>query len=99
MSVLVLFVQTCAGRALPWDDPTKKELYHMPRNGLYEGQSVNRTQMDIKRKTRDIQTWEKHFSTYPTPTLIHTPIALPVHRNPQHRNLLTVVSATSAASF
>jgi hypothetical protein len=27
------------------------------------------------------------------------PIALPVRRNPQHRNLLTVVSATSAPPF
>jgi hypothetical protein len=28
---------------------------------LYEGQSVNRSQMDIKRKTCDIQTWKKHL--------------------------------------
>jgi hypothetical protein len=38
---------------------------------LYEAESVNRSQMDIKRKTRDIRTWGKnYFSTYPPPTLI-----------------------------
>jgi hypothetical protein len=42
MLFLVLFVQSYAERALRWDDPTEKELYHMPRNGLCEGQSVNR---------------------------------------------------------
>jgi hypothetical protein len=41
---------------------------------LYEGESVNRSQMDIKRKTHDIRTWKKkniYFSTYPPATLIH----------------------------
>jgi hypothetical protein len=39
---------------------------------LYEGESVNRPQMDIKRKTCDIRTWQKnYFSTYPPPTLMH----------------------------
>jgi hypothetical protein len=39
----------------------------------YEGKSVYRSQMDVKRKTRDIRTWKKNisFSTYPPPTLIH----------------------------
>jgi hypothetical protein len=27
----------------------------------YEGESVNRSQMDIKLKTCDIQTWKKHL--------------------------------------
>jgi hypothetical protein len=27
----------------------------------YEGESVNRSQMDIKRKTRDIRNWKKHL--------------------------------------
>jgi hypothetical protein len=37
-----------------------------------EGESVNRWQMDIKRKTCNIWTWENiYFSTYPPPTLIH----------------------------
>jgi hypothetical protein len=27
----------------------------------YEGESVNRSQMDIKRKTREIQTWKNHL--------------------------------------
>jgi hypothetical protein len=58
---------------------------------VYEGQSVNRSQMDTKRKICDIRTWKNiYFSTYPPL------ITLPVRRNPQHRSLLTVVSATSA---
>jgi hypothetical protein len=28
---------------------------------LYEGESVNRSQMDTKRKTCDIRTWKKTF--------------------------------------
>jgi hypothetical protein len=40
-----------------------------------------------------------YFSTYPPPTLIHLPIALPVRRNPQHRSFFTVVSATTAPPF
>jgi hypothetical protein len=41
----------------------------------YEGQSVNISQMDIKRKTCDIRTWKKmNFSTYPPSTLIDTPV-------------------------
>jgi hypothetical protein len=55
--------------------------------------------MDIKRETCDIQTWEKAFTFR---HILHQhwytcPIALPVRRNQQHRSLLTVVSATSAA--
>jgi hypothetical protein len=57
--------------------------------------------MDIKRKTCDNSKLEKniYFSTYPPPTLIHLSIALQVRRNLQHRNLLTVVSATFAPPF
>jgi hypothetical protein len=34
----------------------------------------NRSQMNKKRKTRDIRTWKNiYFSTYPPPTLIHLP--------------------------
>jgi hypothetical protein len=41
-----------------------------------------------------------YFSTYHPPTFWYTcPIALPVHRNPQHRSLLTVVSAITAPPF
>jgi hypothetical protein len=42
----------------------------------YKGESVNRSQMNMKRKTRDIRTWERkiiYFSTYPPPTLIRVP--------------------------
>jgi hypothetical protein len=63
---------------------------------LYVGESENRSQMDIKRKTRDIRTWKKHLFLDISCTY---PIALPVHRNPQHRSLLTVVSATSQSPF
>jgi hypothetical protein len=44
---------------------------------------------------------KNYFSTYPPPTLIHLscPIVLSVRRNPQHRSLLAVVSATSALGW
>jgi hypothetical protein len=39
---------------------------------MYEGESVNRSQIDIKRETCDIRTWKAiYFSTYPPPTPIH----------------------------
>jgi hypothetical protein len=28
---------------------------------IYEGESVNRSQMDIKRNANDIRTWKKHL--------------------------------------
>jgi hypothetical protein len=31
------------------------------RNVVYEGESVNRPQMDIKHKTHDIRNWKKHL--------------------------------------
>jgi hypothetical protein len=41
----------------------------------YEGDSVNRSQMNIKRQICDIRTWKKniYLSTYPPQTLIHLP--------------------------
>jgi hypothetical protein len=60
---------------------------------IYEGESVNTTQMDIKRNTRDILTWKKHILHQHWYTC---PIALPVRWNPQHTCL---VSATSAPPF
>jgi hypothetical protein len=64
---------------------------------MYEGESVNRSQLDMKCITCDIQTWQKHlFLTYPHQHQYTCPIALPVCQNQQHRSLLTVVSATSA---
>jgi hypothetical protein len=64
-----------------------------------EGESVNRSQMDIKRKTCDIRTWN-FFSRHILHQYWYTcPIALPVRRNQQHRSLLTVVSAISAPPF
>jgi hypothetical protein len=54
--------------------------------------------MDIKRKICDIQTWKKHLFLNISSTNT-CPIALPVHCNPQHRIILTVVSATSIPPF
>jgi hypothetical protein len=67
---------------------------------IYEGESVHRTQFDIKRKTW----YSKLEKTFISPHILHQhwytcPISLPVHWNPQHRSLLTVVSATSAPLF
>jgi hypothetical protein len=42
----------------------------------YEGESVNRPQMDIKRKTCDIQTWEKHLFLDISSTNIDTLVPL-----------------------
>jgi hypothetical protein len=57
--------------------------------------------MDIKLKTCDIRNWK---TTFISRHILHQhwytcPIALPVRRNPQHRRLLTVVSATFAPPF
>jgi hypothetical protein len=62
--------------------------------GIYEEESVNRSQMDIKRKECDIRTWKEHLFPDIFSTNIET--FVPVRRNPQHRCLLTVASATSA---
>jgi hypothetical protein len=61
----------------------------------YEGESVNRPQMDIKRKTCDIRTREE---TIISRHILHQHrytfhIVFPVLRNPQYRSILTVVSA------
>jgi hypothetical protein len=54
--------------------------------------------MDTKRNICDIWTWEKHlFLDISSINNDTRPISLPVRRNPQHRNLSTVVSATSAS--
>jgi hypothetical protein len=68
------------------------------RTARYEGESVNRSRMYIKYKTCDIRAWKKHLFLDISSTNIDTlvPLLLPVRRNPQHRNILTVVSVTSA---
>jgi hypothetical protein len=38
----------------------------------YEGESVNKTQLDIKRKTGDIRAWEKHSFLDKSSTSIDT---------------------------
>jgi hypothetical protein len=63
----------------------------------YEKKSVNRSQIDMKRKTRDIRTWQKHLFLDISSTYIDK--HLPVRRSPQHGSILTVVSATSAPPF
>jgi hypothetical protein len=57
--------------------------------------------MDIKLKICYIRTWEKNiFSQHILHQHWYTcPIALPVRRKPQHRSLLTVISATSDLRF
>jgi hypothetical protein len=57
--------------------------------------------MGIKRKTCDIRTWRKHVLLDISSTNIDTlvPLLLSVSRNPQHRSLLTFISATSAPLF
>jgi hypothetical protein len=52
--------------------------------------------MDIKRKTYDTRTWKKKHLFLEISSTTDCPIALRLRRNPQHRSLLTVVSATSA---
>jgi hypothetical protein len=68
---------------------------------MYEGESLNRSQMGIKHKEYDIRTWKNSFITR---HIMHQhwytfPIPLPVCRNPQQRSFLTVVLATSALPF
>jgi hypothetical protein len=50
--------------------------------------------MDIKRKTSDIRIWGGGIRLDMFSTKIYTRV--PWRRNPQHRSLLTAVSATSA---
>jgi hypothetical protein len=60
-------------------------------DGLHDGESVNRSQIDIKLKTCDIRTWKKTFISQHI-LRQHCPIALPVRQKPKHRGLLTCLS-------
>jgi hypothetical protein len=64
----------------------------------YEGESVNRSQTDIKRKTCGSRTWGKNIysSTYPPLTLKHLSRRFTSASKPATLKFLTVVSATSA---
>jgi hypothetical protein len=62
---------------------------------LYEGESVDKSQMDIKRKTRDIRTWKKNLFL----DMSSTNIVLSVRQNLLHRSLLTVVSTQLWTAF
>jgi hypothetical protein len=56
-------------------------LLTLSQNTMYEGELVNWSQMDIKHKTCDIQTWGKKHLFLDTSSNIDTtcPITLPVH--------------------
>jgi hypothetical protein len=75
---------------------TLKRIYW---HNAYTRESVNKTQMDIKRKTCDIRIWKKNinFSTYPAPTMIHLSHSFTDASKPTPRKSLIVVSATSAS--
>jgi hypothetical protein len=64
---------------------------------FYEGELVNRSEMDIQRKTCDNRTRKKKlFFRH----ILHQHwYTCPVRRNPQHTSLLTVVLATSTPPF
>jgi hypothetical protein len=61
---------------------------------IYEGESVNRSHMDIKLKTCDIRSWKKYLFFGISSSNIDPFVS--VRRDPQRRSLLTVVSPTSA---
>jgi hypothetical protein len=68
---------------------------------MYEGDSINSSQMDIDCKTCDIGTWVGRLFLDISFTNIGwtCPIALPVRRNPQSSSLLPFVSDNSAPPF
>jgi hypothetical protein len=88
---------------IPEDRFLRSQRYGNLRSNIkYEGEPVNRSQIDIKRKTCDIRIWEK--KTFISWHILYQhwytcPIDLPVHRNLQHKSLLTLASATSAPPF
>jgi hypothetical protein len=51
---------------------TEFDLKETNYTSIYEGESVTRSQMDIKRKTCDIRTREKHLFLDISSTNIHT---------------------------
>jgi hypothetical protein len=81
-------------------------LFHIPHTytymhmHVYQGESVNMSQMDIKCKTCDIRIWKKHLFLKISFTNIDT-LVPSLHEcvNPQHRGLLAVVSATSTPGW
>jgi hypothetical protein len=76
-----------------------------------EGEPVNRSQTDIKRKTCDIRPWGGgiYFSAYPPPTLIHlshrfTSASQPTAQKPsdcclRHLRISVSTSSSSAKRF
>jgi hypothetical protein len=90
-------------KIVDWNIPNTKQerSWKLPPGGMYKGESVNGPQISIERRTCDIWTWiENIFSRH----ILHQhwyncPIALPFHLNPQHRNILAALSATSAPPF
>jgi hypothetical protein len=66
---------------------------------IYEEESVNRSQMDIKRKICDIRTWKKHLFFEISSTNIDTLVPSLYQHRPQDGSFSAVVSATSAPPF
>jgi hypothetical protein len=64
---------------------------------IYEGESVNRSQIDIKHMI--FEPGKKHSRHISHQHWYTCPIALPVRRNSQHRSLLNFVSAISAPGW
>jgi hypothetical protein len=67
----------------------------------YDVVSVNRSQMDIKRRTCDIRTWKTPLFLDISSNNIDTLflVSLSLRRNPQHKSISTAVSATTAPPF
>jgi hypothetical protein len=67
---------------------------------IYEGESVNRSQMGIKLKTHDIGTWEKHLFLDISSANIDTLVpSLYQHVETRTTEILTVLSANSVSPF
>jgi hypothetical protein len=68
---------------------------------LRERESVNKSQLDIERKTCDIRNRKRiiYFSTYPPVTLLHLFHRFTSTSKPAAQKFLTVVSATSTLPF
>jgi hypothetical protein len=66
---------------------------------MYEGESVNRSQMDIKRKVRNIRTWKNYILFLDISSTNIDTLVPSLYQRVETRSIevfLTVVSATSA---
>jgi hypothetical protein len=74
-------------------------LENSARLEIYEGQSLNRSQMDIKREKCDIRTRKKKTIFFVDTSSTNIDTFVPSIYEYQHSSLLTVVSAASVPSF